>query len=156
MKPFKTLLLTVFVLFSFAACNNNEPETDPEVKIENGTYMGLLSVDQNTGSVYTQDSVCVKVEINENKTLNLVMEKVKFSQYMPVTLDMTIPKVTTETINNSLVLSGDSIIPIAMGGEFSKYTITEITGTLTNEKLEMTMMCGVYPLSFSGTKNISN
>ncbi len=150
MKTLKVICFTAMVLFTFSACNNDEPEKEPEVTISNGTYTGLLTVDQIDGTFYKQDNTSVIVEINENNTLNFTMLKVKFSDRMPITLDMNVAGVITKTGDNLLILSGDSIIPTAMGGEFANYTMTGIEGTLSEENLEMSMLCGVYPLTFSG------
>jgi len=54
------------------------------------------------------------------------------------------------SLSEKLLLSGDNIIPLAMGGEFPAYTITELTGEITPQTISCEMMCGTYPLTFSG------
>lgn len=153
MKTFKIVLLTVITFLSFAACDNDEPKNEPaeqETETKTATYIGLLSVDQNDGTFYEQKNTEITTEITENNTLNFTMLKVKFSERMPITLDMTVSGIGVEKTENGLILSGNNIIPNAMGGEFPNYTMTNIIGTITDEKFEISMMCGTYPLTFSG------
>jgi hypothetical protein len=39
-----------------------------------------------------------------------------------------------------------------MGGEFPNYTITDLAGEVTTQSISFELMCGEYPLSFSGEK----
>jgi len=154
MRTFKTIFLTLAVLFAFTACKPEKPcdcDTPPE-KIEDGTYVGLLSV-ENSGNEFQLENIHVVVEINEDNTLNFTMMAVKFAQAMPVTIDMNVAGVTTSEVENGLILSGDNIVPTAMmGTPFPQYTITELSGTLTTQTLEFSMICGGNPVTFSGEK----
>jgi hypothetical protein len=147
MKHLKFLLIiTITVLVG--ACEEKEP-TDNPVTVEDGTYIGTLNVDQNDGTFHTQDNVSIVLEVEESSA-TIKMMQVSFASGMPVKLDMTIPDITTVAISEGLSLSGDSIVPLAMGGEFPVYTIKELTGEVTPETIYLNMMCGVYPLTFSG------
>jgi len=136
-------------------CDSTDPTSDCYVnpKIEDGTYVGHLSVDQNDGTFFELDSVSVSTKINDDNTMDFTLLKVKFSPMMPVTLDMTVAGVTTAQGENCLILSGDDIVPTAMAGTpFPTYTITNLAGTLYSDKFEVSMKCGNYPLTYSGTK----
>ena len=147
MKHLKFLLIiTIAVLVG--ACEEKEP-TDNPVTVEDGTYIGTLTVDQNDGTFYTQDNVSIVLEVEENSA-TIKMMQVSFAPTMPIRLDMTIPDITTVTLSEGLSLSGDNIIPLAMGIEFPIYTITELIGEVTPQTIYFEMMCGTYPLTFSG------
>ncbi len=79
------------------------------------------------------------------------MYRVQFAEAMPVKLDMTIPGVECKSVGERIELSGERIIPLAMGGEFPRYTITSLRGTLTDSELQLSMNCGEFPLTYSGT-----
>ena len=148
MKQLKFLMIAIIAI-SMSACEENVP-ADEEIIVKDGTYKGTLIVDQNDGTSHTQENVSVIFESEENGA-TIKMLQVSFSPKMPVKLDMTIPKVVTASITEGLSLSGDNIIPLAMGGEFPQYTITEMTGQATPQTISFEMMCGTYPLTFSGT-----
>ena len=147
MKQLKFLLIITITIFA-SACEEKLP-ADPEVTVENGTYIGTLTVDQNDGTFYTQENVNIVFESGESSA-KIKMLQVSFASGMPVKLDMTIPDIITAAISEGLLLSGNNIIPLAMGGEFPAYTIMELTGKATPQTISLEMMCGIYPLTFSG------
>ena len=148
MKQLKFLLIITIAVLT-GACEEKEPANDP-VTVEGGTYVGTLTVDQNDGIFYTQDNVSITLEVEENSA-TIKMQQVSFASGMPVKLDMTIPSITVIVVPEGLLLNGDGIVPLAMGGEFPAYTIKGMTGEVTPETIYLNMMCGVYPLTFSGT-----
>lgn len=151
MKRFTTLLwVALFALLS-ASCENGENNELPP-KPEKSCYKGTMTVDQNDGTFYTQSDVEVDYEILNGK-LNFVMYKVKFASGMPLKLDMVVEGVSYEhTIPGTYTLSGDGLIPYAMGGPFEKYTITELDGSISDTEFKMEFMCGEYPVTYQGTK----
>ena len=152
MRLLKSLLTIVCIaLFGFACENgdNNDLPNNPEAS---KCYKGTMTVDQNDGTHYTQQSVEVDYEIKEGK-LNFVMYKVKFANGMPIKLDMVVEGVDyIEEYDGSYTLSGDGLVPYAMGGPFEKFTITELRGRVDSESLRLEVMCGEYPVTYSGAK----
>lgn len=128
--------------------NNNDLPNNPE---ESKCYKGTMTVDQNDGTLYTQDDVEVDYEIRDGK-LNFVMYKVKFANGMPIKLDMVVEGVDYTENNGSYTLTGDSLVPYAMGGPFEKFTITNLTGTITDTAFTLDFMCGEYPVTYEGAK----
>ena len=153
MRKLSIALMALFAITLSACDNDEEPENKPidkpSITIGN-SYTGTLSVDQNDGSFYTQGNTVVSVADSEGETVSIVMKKVKFSDKMPMTLDMTINKVSKTKSSKGYALSGDNIIPLAMSGEFPQYTITNLSGEVTDKTLTLEMICGNYPLTFSG------
>lgn len=146
MKTLRFLLLALFVAF-FAACNDDDNNDDQNQGGDNTSTEIIYIVATSVGgdNPYAQENVSVVVE-EHNDSIDLEMKKVKFAERMPE-MDITIPGITVE----GTALSGDGIIPTAMGGPFPAYTITNLTGTITDKSISLEMMCGTYPLSFSGT-----
>ena len=144
MKTLRFLLLSLLSL-AFVACENGENNALPPKPVDGEYYTGTLTVDQNDGTVYTQENVQIDYEILDGK-LNFVMYKVKFADNMPIKLDMVVEGV------DCIGAVGHYIIPYAMGGPFEKYTITNLAGLITNETMTLSFTCGDYPVTFSGTK----
>lgn len=152
MRRLKSLLTIVCIaLFSFA-CENGHNNDLPNNPVESKCYVGTMTVDQNDGTFYTQQDVEVDYEIKNGK-LNFVMYKVKFANGMPLKLDMVVEGVDYfHTAVGGYTLSGDGIIPYAMGGPFEKFTITKLTGEIDPRSFTLEFMCGEYPVTYSGAK----
>ncbi len=150
MKKFFTFM-TIVAATLVAGCethNENIPFTPQDAH-----YSGTITVDQNDGTIFSLDSIEVNADAGEiDGTVDLTVLKVKFAEAMPITLDMQINGIKAEEeAGGALNLSGNNIVPIAMGGEFPAYTITNLVGYLSPTEISLTFMCGSYPVSYSGT-----
>lgn len=141
----------MFLAMFLVSCENGENNALPPKPDTEECYIGTMTVDQNDGTFYTQEEVKVDYEILDGK-LNFVMYKVKFAEGMPIKLDMVVEGVGCIGGVGNYVLAGDNIVPYAMGGPFEKYTITELVGTITNDTMNLSFMCGEYPVTYTGTK----
>lgn len=150
MNRLRFFLLALLSL-AFVACENGENNTLPSNPVEGECYTGTMTVDQNDGTTYTQKEVEVDYEILDGK-LNFVMYKVKFAEGMPIKLDMVVEGVDCSGEVGNYILAGNNIIPYAMGGPFEKFTITNLSGLITNDTITLSFMCGEYPVTYSGTK----
>jgi hypothetical protein len=150
MKTLRFLLLSL-VSLAFVACENGHNNALPPKPEKGECYTGTMTVDQNDGTMYTQEDVEVDYEILDGK-LNFVMYKVKFAENMPIKLDMVVEGVDCIGAVGHYVLAGNGIVPYAMGGPFEKFTITDLTGLITNDTMTLNFMCGEYPVTYSGTK----
>lgn len=145
MKKYFLLLATIVTLF--AACKE-EDETPTTAK--RSAFVGTLAVDQSDSSTYTQDSVLIDVVKKGNNTADIIMYQVKFAPRMPFKIDMTIGSVSYTTTATDTVFSGNLIVPTAGGIGYNSYTITNMSGTIANRNLTLSMMCGTNPLRYSG------
>jgi hypothetical protein len=150
MKTLRFLILSL-VSLAFVACENGEHNALPSKPEKGECYTGTMTVDQNDGTMYTQEDVEVDYEILDGK-LNFVMYKVKFAENMPIKLDMVVEGVDCIGAAGHYVLAGDNIVPYAMGGPFEKFTITNLVGAITDDTMTLSFMCGEYPVTYSGTK----
>jgi hypothetical protein len=146
------LFFMAIIAVSLSACGGDEPA--PPVVVPNGTYVGTLSVGQNNGTVFTQENVSVVFEISKDNVVKLVMQQIKFSERMPLTLDMTIDSIAATAASDAegYVLLGNNIVPTAMGGPYPDRTITELVGNVTDKTLSVSMKGGGAPLTFTGKK----
>ena len=145
------ILYAILPLLLFAACENGENNNLPSNPTEE-CYVGTMVVDQNDGSFYEQEGVKVNYELREDGKLNFVMYKVKFASGMPLKLDMVVEGVDFTETDGVYTLSGDGIVPYAMGGPFEKFTITNLTGEINNNAMSLSFICGEYPVTYEGTK----
>ena len=150
MKTLRFLLLSL-VSLAFVACENGHNNALPPKPEKGECYTGTMTVDQNDGTFYTQSDVQVDYEILNGK-LNFVMYKVKFAEGMPIKLDMVVEGVDCVGAVGHYVLAGNNIVPYAMGGLFEKFTITNLSGLITDDTMTLSFMCGEYPVTYSGTK----
>ena len=147
MKTFKTIFLTLAVIFSFTACKK-------EPIIENGTcYGGKLNVININVGFLEQQLVRVFVEFNKNNTMNFTMTGVKFDETMSE-IDIKIMGVITKKTYDGFTFSLPQeglIIPTDMAGApLQQYNIKEFGGFITVEELQFGMFCGECKVSFLG------
>ncbi|MBE6203457.1 MAG: hypothetical protein E7135_07365 [Rikenellaceae bacterium] len=151
MKYINLLFSALCAVMLTTACENGNNNDLPNNPDESKCYKGSMTVDQNDGTLYTQEDVEVDYEIKGDK-LNFVMYKVKFANGMPIKLDMVVEGVNYTEVNGSYTITGDDIVPYAMGGPFEKYTITNLTGIITDTSFTLDFMCGEYPVTYDGAK----
>ena len=121
----------------------------PTKPVEEECYIGTLSVDQNDGTFYYQDEVKTTYEIVGDR-LNFVMYKVKFATGMPLKLNMFVDGVDYTEEEGTYTLSGNGLVPHALGGPFEEFTITNLSGRLTEENFTLEFICGDYPVTYTG------
>lgn len=150
MKNLKILMMFLTIA-AFSACADKGTE-DPKPEVEDGTYVGKLVVDQNDGTNYEQEDVSVEFTLNENGTADIKMLKVAFNKKMKekVTIDMTITSVIATKTSEGYSVTGDNIIPLSGTTPFPVYTISNLTGNVTTQNITLDMMCGEYPLTYTG------
>jgi hypothetical protein len=144
------LLLIALAGLMVVACENGKNNDLPK-NPDSTCFKGKMTVDQNDGTFYVQTDVEVDYEIKDGK-LNFVMYKVKFASGMPVKLDMVVEGASYEETANGCTISGDKIVPYAMGGPFEQFTITNLVGSVNDNKMTLSFVCGGYPVEYEGTK----
>lgn len=141
--PILALFLVGGILISSCGGKN-----EPDPVVPDGMYSGTLKVTYN-GEIYTTEGVEVEATSDAGlSSVTLVMYAVKFVPQMPVTIDITIPSVP---MSKEGILSGDGIVPIAMGGPVERYTVSNLNGKVEEGKIGFDLLFGQYPTSFSGT-----
>lgn len=147
MKLFKTFLIAA-VLTVAAACSKNEPVKIIETPTET-VYSGTMTVVAD-GKDNVSENVNVNVSPKDDGTATIIFNKVKFVPQMPVSLDVTVPGVKCEIRENEIILSGNDIVPLAMGMPYAKYNVTSLTGKITAGKLKISLNFGEFATSYDG------
>jgi hypothetical protein len=147
-------LLLVLMLCTFAfACTEEKDETVNNTTIEetsSANYAGTITVGEGSGA-FSEDSISIETKLSSGK-MNAKLLQVKFAQAMPLRIDMEINGIDYVKQNTgSYTLTGNNIIPIVMDVEYPSYTITNLSGTIINNVLSLSMTCGSYPVIYVGT-----
>ena len=141
------LVLAALVLL---ACNKEEKNETPVA--EAGVYKGVVTVEASSGTFDNEDIEVNFTPSEDGATATITINKIRFVPQMPVTIDVTIPNVGLTSTKNGFQLACDNVIPLAMGGEYERYTVTNLTGTLKDDELAFSLNFGSTPTSFKGTK----
>ena len=131
-----------------AACSKNEPVKIIETPVET-VYSGTLTVVAD-GKAKVSENVNVNVNLQDEGTATIIFNKVKFVPQMPVSLDVTVPGVKCEIRENEIILSGNDIVPLAMGMPYAKYNVTSLSGKITAGKLTVSLNFGEFATSYAG------
>ena len=146
---FKHMLLALAALAAIG-CNKNTPEETAGPK--EGSYVGTVTVNSTSGDVFDNENIEVSFTPSEDgKTATLVMYQIKFTPRMPMTLDVTIPDVNISAEDEDIKLACAEVVPLAMGGPFPNYTVTDLTGKISGDELTFSLNFGATPTSFSGS-----
>lgn len=149
MKLFNAFLIAA-VLTVAAACSKNEPVKIIETPAET-VYSGAMTVVAG-GKDNVSENVNVNVNVSpqDDGTATIIFNKVKFVPQMPVSLDVTVPGVKCEIRENVIILSGNDIVPLAMGMPYERYKVTSLTGKIIAGKLTISLNFGGFATSYVG------
>ena len=146
---FKHMLMALAALAAIG-CNKNNPEET--VGLKEGSYVGTVTVNSTSGEVFDNENIEVTFTPSEDgKTATLILYQIKFTPRMPMTLDVTIPDVNITAEGQDIKLECAEVVPIAMGGPFPNYTVTNLTGKISGGELTFSLNFGATPTSFSGS-----
>ncbi len=152
MKKVNKFLALLAMTALFAGCNNEDPQNDGSQESGQATsYVGTMVVVQKDETNFTQQNVVVDYEITDADGLVLTFNQVSFSPKMPVKLDMAIKNVQYVENGEITSFTGTDIIPYAMGGPFEAHIVTNLSGTIQDGTMSLSMTCGGYPITFVGT-----
>ena len=137
----------MIALTVFAACSKDDD--NKEVTVEDNSYVGTVTVVEPH---FTASDIKVSVTpIEGTTTMDIKMFEVKFNERMPITVDLTIPKVSYTVEGNTINFSGENIIP-TMGAGYEKpdFTVTGLKGTIKDGNIDFSLNFGSYPTKYSG------
>lgn len=148
-KAFFYLAAVAAVLVS---CDKKEIDEAP-VRPQEADYVGTVTVTFRDTD-YDNENISVNFIPNEKgDSASVTIHQIRFVPQMPVTIDITIPGITLSSTDDKVTLSGDSIVPRALGGSpYPRYTVTGLNGELKGNDLSFSLKFGDYPTSFRGIR----
>ena len=130
------------------SCGKETPAT-PLVP-EKSDYVGTVTV------IYQEtpfDNENIRVNFTpaeDGQTGSITLHQIRFVPQMPVTIDVTIPDIRLQSTPEKILLSCERTVPLAMGGEYPRYTVTGLQGEIVGQELTFSLLFGDYPTSFKG------
>ena len=120
------------------------------------SFSGTMSVIFRGETVPTDD-VKIDVSYEEDGTLSLLFNQVKFVPEMPVSLDVRVAGITYSYKDGVVTFAGDGIVPTygIVDAEMPKFTVTELTGTISGNRLRFSLNFGAVPTSYEGSLLLS-
>ncbi len=148
MKKLFIILSTVSILL--ASCAKTPEPITPKTAF----YLGTVSVFYE-GEDFNNENINVNFTPSEDgKTASITIHKIRFVPAMPLTVDVTIPNIELKyPLGGGIELKCDYVIPLALGGEYPKKPVSNLTGTLSADAKTLTFSLnfGTSPTRFSGT-----
>lgn len=141
-------LLTIAAIIIVGCGKEKEQPFTPE----KAGYAGTVTVIYQE-TAFDNEGIVVDFDPSDDgKTASLTIHKIKFVPQMPVTIDVTIPDIDITVSGRTTLLSKDIVVPLAMGGEYPRYTVTGLTGRIEGEEISFSLKFGDYPTFFTGTR----
>lgn len=141
------LLVLAFCLVSLTACHT--PIDGPLAPGEN-YYLGTVSV-LYEGEYFNNEDIKVLFSPEGNRA-SITLHRIRFVPKMPVRIDVTIPDIQLQEGSDGVfTFSCTNVIPLALGGEYPRYTVTDLKGNVSEQHLSFSLNFGDYPTSFTGT-----
>ena len=142
------MIFAALVAMTLIGCGKAEPET-PIVPQES-YYKGTVTV-MYQGAPFDNENIQVNFTPSEDgKTASIIIYQIRFVPQMPVTIDVTIPNVAVQSTTEKILLSCERTIPLAMGGEYPRYTVTDLKGEIVGQEMSFSLNFGDSPTSFQG------
>lgn len=141
------LILATSVLLLMAC---NKPADEPLVP-EEANYVGTVTVIYQDAPYDTEDIEVNFTPAQDGKTGSLTIYKIRFVPQMPVTIDVTIPDIDLTSTTEQINLSCTNVIPLAMGGEYPRYTVTDLQGSIVGKEISFSLNFGTVPTSYRGS-----
>ena len=142
------MIFAALVAMTLIGCGKAEPETP--IVPEMSDYKGTVTV-MYKGEPFDNENIQVNFTPSEDgKTASIVIYQIRFVPQMPVTIDVTIPNVAVQSTTEKILLSCERTIPLAMGGEYPRYTVTDLKGEIVGKEMSFSLNFGDSPTSFQG------
>ncbi len=150
MNRIAMLFMAVALMLSLS-CTKENGSNEEHLAANEYEYSGTMTVTAG-GSDNVSEDVAVDCLLDKDaRTMKILFYKVKFVPQMPVSLDVTVPDVSYSEKDGTVTFSGDGIIPLSGGTvPFPKYTVTSLTGTLSDSGLYLSLNFGDYPIAYTG------
>ena len=141
-----TNLLAIATTLLLMACNKPAQPIVPE----ESNFKGIVTVIYQDAPFQNEN-----IEVNfkpsaDGKTGSLTIYQIKFVPQMPVTIDVTIPNINVTSTPEQINLECAQVIPLAMGGEYPRYTVTDLKGSIVGKEISFSLNFGSVPTSYKG------
>lgn len=152
MKRLTILFSLLLSVVMFASCEKESETSNTQTANQPTKYVGTISVTMEDAPDFKHEGVEVVANFDNDTTLNLDMINVKFAANMPMTITMNVAGIGYTNNNGTYTFSStDTIIPTLAGEPFDRFPINNLTGDMDAETMNITFLCGAYPVKFEGS-----
>ena len=139
MKKILSIFPLLATILFFGSCADDNEVTLPVPAVEEKSF--AYSGDLQVGS-FTLADAAVSVEINKSAAgyMDILMKGVKFSDKMPVTLDIALNGIPCTEADGRLVFAAENIVPLIAGKPSSDYTFALLTGWINADASAITFV----------------
>ncbi len=149
------------MVFAYDAGQGSGSDVVPPPSVDDFSY-GFTGTLQAGG--YVQPSASVSVAVNrEAGTVDIKMNGVKFSDRMPMALDITLCGLVCENVNGKMVFSGSDVVPLIGTVSSENYTFASVSGEfdmgsstlLLNARMASDLAQGIAGVEFVYNGNLN-
>ena len=150
-----SFIAAIMALF-ICGCDKNSDNGEQQPQPGTLPFSGTMTV-VFRGETVPTDDVKIDVSYEEDGTLSLLFNQVKFVPEMPVSLDVRVAGITYSYKDGVVTFAGDGIVPTygIVDAEMPKFTVTELTGTISGNRLRFSLNFGAVPTSYEGSLLLS-
>ncbi|MCD8101633.1 MAG: hypothetical protein LUE26_03525 [Alistipes sp.] len=127
---------------------------EPVPPPSDATYDGVFTVFSSTGP--ETDELQVGLTFDDYGFCKIILYKATFTPWLPpgdgmprMDIEIDGVKCGIDPLGN-YTLTGDDIMPVAMGKEFDDYIVSGLHGSITGDHLQFSMTCGTTPAAYDG------
>jgi hypothetical protein len=143
-------LFTAIAVLFMISCAKDIPNLP--TASESYDYTGTVTVIYQEAPFDNENIQVTYFPADDGQTAYITLHHIRFVPQMPVTIDVTIPDIALQASGEKTLLSCEKTIPLALGGEYPKYTVTNLEGEVLGNALRFSLNFGKYPTSFSGQR----
>lgn len=148
----KTNILSSFIFAALLFVGCGKVDSDEPLLPEESNYVGTVTV-QFEGAPFDNENISVDfTPAEDGLSASITIHQIRFVPQMPVTIDVTVPGIDLQRSKEKILLSCERVVPLAMGGEFPRYTVTGLSGEISGDTLVFSLNFGDYPTSFKGQR----
>lgn len=144
-------LFITLAAIMLAACA--KPTDETPVVPEESDYTGTVTVIYQDAPFDNENISVNFLPSEDGSAASITIHQIRFVPQMPVTIDVTIPGIALQSSAEKVILSCERVIPLAMGGEYPRYTVTDFQGEIIGKELTFSLNFGDYPTSFRGQRD---
>ncbi|MCR5519946.1 MAG: hypothetical protein K6F21_06405 [Bacteroidales bacterium] len=133
-------------------CDKAEKDVEEPIVAVSSDFVGTVTVDSTSGETFDNENIEVNfIPAEDGKTCSLIIQDIQFSPKMPLIVTVTIPSITLSSTSKKISMECKKVVPLAMGGEFEAYTVTDFSGEIVGDNMTFSLNFGQTPTRFSGT-----
>lgn len=149
--------MLLFASSVFVCCGDDETDIDIKENTSKNEDTKIIKTETFTGKIevengFEKENVTVLTTYFDNKTMTLEIKGARFSDQMPIAVDMQWKDFSYTGDDYGTAFELDSIVPYAMGGFMEAFTCYNVKGISDEESIHFSFHCYGYDAQYNGLK----